>query len=167
MHSFSMRLRCFLPAPEWSLCHCSASLAAAFVGGHLAVSEQERIRQRRVEMMDAVNFIANELLENAVKYGQRDLIDLSVQVGEDHILCVVGHYLSREAAQNLSSIVQGIRKGDPVELCRWQAENNVRRIGSGLGYLLILSDYDARLSWKLQMASPTSKYLTITAELAI
>lgn len=153
-------------AEEWSICHVTATFMADCVEARLTASER-RGRMTPVEAASAINFILNELLENAFKYGQAGDIKVSVEVGDDEVHCQVSHPIAPHAIPKLREELRRLDDSEPGELLRQRVEENAGGNGSRLGYLTILAVYGARMSWQLEAASPNTTCLTTQAQLPI
>lgn len=152
-------------AAGWCLCHLTANFVADCISTHLAAGIQkkhwqEQHRINHAEAASAVNFVLNELLENALKYKEAGEITVNARIAADEVCCQVSHQIAPDAVAKLREELRRLDDGEPGELLRQQAEENAGESGSRLGYLTILADYGARMSWQLETASPKTMRLT-------
>ncbi len=115
---------------------------------------------QQVELQGQVNFIANELLENAMKFCDRATampISLTLRLLPDRLVFEVSNALSFEAAEQFQVLIQELLAEDPTILLLRQLEQNAVEQGAGsrLGFLTMMSDYQARLGWKFEPLPPT------------
>jgi len=151
----------------WSLCHLTSNAIANNVSARLAASGQEGQRMKPAEIESAVSFILNELVENALKFNQAGDIKITVRAGGGEVCCLVSNQIAPDSVPRLREQLCRIAHGDPGELLHQQVEKNVQSHSSGLGYLTILADYGASLSWRLQEVSPNTTCLEVMAQLSI
>lgn len=110
----------------------------------------------KARVRSAVSFIANELLENAMKFNDESSqhpIRLTLQLHPDRLVFLVANSVHLEAVKPFQAFVQQLIEGDPGELYMQQLEKNAEddsSSGSGLGLLTMLNDYQAKLGWKFE-----------------
>lgn len=109
-----------------------------------------------VQSKNAVKYIANELLENAMKFH-----DESAQLQTKivfHLCCQklifqVNNTVNLENAEKFKEFIHKLLQSDPQELYIQQMEANAREDStghSGLGFLSMVCDYSAHLGWKFE-----------------
>jgi hypothetical protein len=107
------------------------------------------------DLVHSVAYLANELMENAVKFRAAGEIEVEAGVlGHDFILRV-GHHVSPEKAEAFATLLGEITQGDPGELLIQRIEANAETPGaggSGLGLLTLMNDYRIRFSWNFTPA---------------
>jgi len=146
-------------------------LSADFLGDYVknffpgdtsaAVSKQTEIRS-------AVSFIANELLENAMKYGNKGSglpINLEIHLFSDRLIFLSKNSLHDEAIANFQAFLQEILTNDIGEMYVNQVEKsaaNEDSESSGLGYLTMMMDYEALLGWQFEKISNPSSVTMVT-----
>ncbi|MBL1208748.1 slr1658 superfamily regulator [Geminocystis sp. GBBB08] len=111
---------------------------------------------RRDEIKSTVSYIANELLENAIKFNN-DNIDYSISIRLNLDVDKITLWLTNNVTQSLyeayQNFVEELLNNDPQELYFERLEQNAEKEfadSSGLGLLTILVDYKAKLAWKFQ-----------------
>lgn len=105
-------------------------------------------------LRDAVKYIANELLENAMKFQDVPLpftARIFLSLYSDKLIFSVTNGISIKQAELLQNYIQTLLSRDPQELyfetMRASArEENEKQ--SGLGLLSMICDYSAKLGWK-------------------
>jgi hypothetical protein len=109
---------------------------------------------RQAEIRGAVSFIANELLENAMKYHDPALPEpVTIQLGLDskQIVFHASNGAGEQAAGRFREFIARLQDGDPGELYLQQLEDNaLAEQSAGLGYLTMINDYGAELAWRFQ-----------------
>ena len=113
----------------------------------------------RGEIKGAINYIANELLENVMKFNYA-LAEQPVSLGL-YLFTDVFRFYSKNVIDPVSvpgfqARIQQLLTEDPAELYLEQIEKNASLGdgGSHLGLLTMISDYEAKLAW--QFDSPTA-----------
>ena len=137
---------------------CTYRLSATFLADYfsLLVPVSEAVSEAEAEMIGSIAVIANELLENAMKFGEakpEQPIILSVERGPASLTVLTRNYTSSKTAQALCSFIQTLSYASPAELLIEQMERNAAdkdSICSGLGILTMMSDYSAKVGWQLE-----------------
>jgi hypothetical protein len=120
------------------------------------------------EMKHAVTYIANELLENAMKYHQPDVeipIKIHLELASDHITVSVSNGVSVVQAERYKAFVEHLREGDPDELLMRQQEESAmssESTMSSLGLLTMITDYEAHLDWRFDVHNMRPESMTVT-----
>ena len=130
---------------------------------------------KQAEVKSAVSYIANELLENAMKYGvEMSSFPVSIQIhlNPDLITFQLTNSIWAEQTQKFQSHIKTLLQANPQELYIAQLEKNAldeNYEASGLGLLTMLNDYGAKLGWKFEFLSqePTEIAVTTMVQLAI
>ena len=133
-------------------------LSADFLAGYLSTffpGEDPASTARQAEVKDAVSFIANELLENAMKFSHAPAnhtvtIEMFLDVGAVRLYTVNG--IAAERIAPFQHFVDQLLTGDTQALYLEQLERNANDdsgAASGLGFFTMVNDYGAALAWKL------------------
>ncbi len=132
-------------------------------------------QERQQEIKGAINFIANELLENVMKFSFKPA-DYAVNFGLYLHQSVFRFYASNaidpQGVGAFQARIQKLLTEDPGQLFLQQLEMNVLDKGlsySHLGLLTMINDYGARLAWKFNTDPQDANVtvLTTMAELAV
>jgi hypothetical protein len=135
-------------------------LSADFLGDYVVTflprdSGEPNAKLRQGELQHAVTYVANELLENAMKYHAQDRdVPISIHLdltGECLSICVSNSITAQQACCYRSFIAE-LLKGDPGELLIERLEQGARYdqpdASSCLGLLTMINDYSAQLGWR-------------------
>ncbi len=123
---------------------------------------------RQNEIKHAVTYIANELLENAMKYHQPDVeipIRIHLELASDHIAVSVSNGISVAQAGHYQAFVENLQEQDAGDLLLRQQEEGALAGGSTmscLGLLTMISDYDAQLDWRFDIHPTQPESMTVT-----
>ncbi|HBB30479.1 MAG TPA: ATP-binding protein [Cyanobacteria bacterium UBA8803] len=125
--------------------------------------------QRQTEIKGAVSYIANELLENAMKFSAETshyTIRLQLQLESDKIVFFVTNTVTVEGAEKFQSFIKELLDSDPYELYinhleKQAEEENTTK--SGLGFLTMINDYDAQLGWKFEAIQQEPEMIAVTS----
>ncbi|MCW6052098.1 DUF6272 family protein [Microcoleus sp. A2-C5] len=123
---------------------------------------------RQAEIKSAVSYIANELLENAMKFNDETSeypIDIKLQLKSDGLIFSVANSISPQAVDQFQGYIRQLLASDPSELYIEQLEKNAAdesSTDSGLGLLTMLSDYTAKMGWKFQTVQKDPEVITVT-----
>ncbi|MBD2189550.1 DUF6272 family protein [Pseudanabaena mucicola] len=146
-------------------------LSADFLGDYVKnffPGDTSAALNRQTEIRSAVSFIANELLENAMKYSNKDAgqpINLEVHLFSDHLIFISKNSLYSEAIADFQAYLQEIISGDVSEMYINQVEKSVENDAAesaGLGYLTMMMDYDASLGWKFDSVPDNQDIQVVT-----
>jgi hypothetical protein len=106
---------------------------------------------------DSVKYIANELLENAMKF-QAPMLNPTVariflSLYQEQLVFYITHNITMEQSALFQGFIENVLTHDPqtlyLEAMRNSArEENVHR--SGMGLLSMICDYEAQLGWKFE-----------------
>lgn len=123
---------------------------------------------KKAEIQCAVSYIANELLENAMKFSvetQGYPISIQLHLNSERIIFVTTNSICREKIDGFQAFLKLLSTEDPIELYIKQLEINARegsRSTSGLGFLTMINDYDAKIGWKFQDMNGEQKAIAVT-----
>ncbi len=134
----------------------------------LAGDEQAGKSEKQVEVQSAVSYIANELLENAMKYGCETSpfpISIQIHLNPDLIVFQLTNSIHLEQTSKFQAHINNLIASDPEELYIAQLEKSAMNDSdteSSLGFLTMLNDYGAKLGWKFEELPQQSQELTVT-----
>lgn len=143
------------PRKRWRNNGRSADFLADFLVTCLPEIETDQDRRWQAEIKDAVSYIANELLENAMKYSdpsQGTCTRIHLYFDGRCILFLTQNNVRPAEVKPFQSHIQELLQEDPQELYIARLEASVESDceGSGLGLLTMINDYNAKLSWKFE-----------------
>ena len=107
-------------------------------------------------LRDAVKYIANELLENAMKFQDED-VPFTARIGfslyNDRLVFCVTNGIDNQQVESFQAFIKRLLNEDPNELYIEAMRANAR-LGidspSRLGLLSMVCDYSAKLGWKFE-----------------
>ncbi len=117
-------------------------------------------------LRDTVKYIANELLENAMKFQDNSVpytARIFLSLYEDKIIFCVTNGVEPQQAEKFKQHVRNLLHNDPQELYMQVMRNSAREENqshSGLGLLSMICDYGVKLGWKFENY-PAQQQLTI------
>ncbi|HEY9598204.1 MAG TPA: ATP-binding protein [Cyanophyceae cyanobacterium] len=147
-------------------------LYIAFITDYLAnlfpVNEEDiRSYERQLQMKSAVTYIANELLENSMKF-INEAVNYPIKFGlcsfEKGLVLVVSNCASREKLESFKDFVHELTTSDIDELYFRQLEKGAEEKSeeSRLGFVSMMNDYSAKLGWKIETINTDPEITTIT-----
>lgn len=144
-------------------------LSADFLAEYLSTfflgsDDQQPDSQKQAEIKSAVSYIANELLENAIKYGvEKSPFPISIQIhlNPELIIFQLTNSIHSQQVQKFQAYIEELINSDPDELYILQLEKSDDG-QSGLGFLTMLSDYGAELGWKFEALPNESTEMAVT-----
>jgi hypothetical protein len=98
----------------------------------------------------SISFVANEFIENAIKFRSGGDVIIEASVEEDIFQLAVTNISSPTSRSKLSQLVSKIGKENPEKLLLEQLEaaaTSTDLNASGLGILTVMADYKAEVVW--------------------
>ncbi|EKV01650.1 hypothetical protein Lepto7375DRAFT_3826 [Leptolyngbya sp. PCC 7375] len=129
--------------------------------------EEQRIK----EAQGSISYVANELIENAVKFNletSTHQVKLGIYFLENPELVAVifaTNSVNKAQAAEFQIFIKELLASDPQELYLQQVEesameNDITR--SGLGFLTMINDYQVRLGWKFEPLPTLPDVIAVT-----
>lgn len=129
--------------------HCD--IASEFLGRFHAV-DAARLGVDANELNHNISYVANELLENAVKFGSSGNVEVETGLVRREFLLRISNTVTREVAARFQELIAELDEGeDPGTMLIERIEANAENpdLGSsGLGLLTLMSDYGVQLGWQ-------------------
>ncbi len=134
-------------------------LTADFVANYASTfldprdSDDPRKLKRIREIKDSVSYVANELLENGLKYHEdsdEDKVGLRLrcEIHDDGLILNVSNCAATDAVAALEALARELLVRDVTELYFEKLERNSGE-SAGLGLITMVHDYQAQLAWRL------------------
>jgi hypothetical protein len=147
----------------------TSGLSADFMADYLATflftpettPENDRLKS---DVKSTVCFIANELLENAMKFNDESSqqpISLTLEMHGDRLVFLATNSIKSQGIEKLQGFIQNLISHDPMELYMKQLESD-DEYTSGLGFLTMLNDYHAKLGWRFDLVPSQPEITTVT-----
>ncbi len=153
----------------------SAHFVADYLSSFLPVDATDASTEKRIKQSKgAVSYVANELLENAIKFNQ-DGANYKVKfgihfIGETEVTAVIfaSNSVNPSGANKLKEFIEELLASDPNELYLQQVEKNAESESetSGLGLLTMINDYSAKIGWKFE-PRPDNDTIAVTTVVQI
>ena len=148
-------------------------LSADFLADYLSTffvnnNDRQLDSGKQAEVKSAVSYIANELLENAMKYGVETPsfpISIQIHLNSDLIVFQLTNSIHIDRIGEFQTHIETLIHCNPEELYISQLEKNAVEEDSeesGLGLLTMLNDYGAKLGWKFESLPQDSTEITLT-----
>ena len=167
----------FTPTSEriknrWRNQRLSAHFMADYIANFLPLDKDNPEEEKRIkEIKGAVSYIANELLENAMKFNletSNSQVKLGVHfldTAELIMAIFTKNSIDLNSTEKFQVFIQTLLASDPEELYIQQVEASVEEENaemSGLGFLTMINDYQAKLGWKFEARPSTPDIITVT-----
>ena len=157
---------------RWRSNRLSANFMADYFSNFLPVDENDPAQKRRIkESKGAVSYVANELLENAIKFNDRGT-NFKIKFGIYFIkevdmtaVLFATNSVSAEGLDKFQKFIQELLCSDPEKLYVQQIEKSAEEENSGasgLGFLTMINDYSAKLGWKFEIVQKEPKMIAVT-----
>ena len=151
-------------------------LSADFLADYLSTffpGEDPDSAERQTEIKDAVSYVANELLENAMKFSyspSHHSVSIEMFLESDVISLYATNSLDPQTLEPFQQYIQCLLTEDLNELYMAQLERNAANDHDGasrLGFLTILNDYGATLAWKFKSLSQDAVTVTTMVRFSV
>lgn len=162
---------------KWQNNLLSAQFAAEYFSAFLPVdADDAKGKQRITESKGVISYVANELIENAMKFNDRQsnykvrfgiyfLVEEKNRDEEITVLLLVTNSVVSQGAKKFKIFLQELLAADPEEFYITQVEKSMteeNNEASGLGFLTMINDYSAQLGWKFEMIDKNSSVEIVT-----
>lgn len=150
-------LLCFSPSllplqQRWRNNGLSADFLADYVTTFFPKDEADPASAaRQSTVKGAVSYIANELLENAMKYSEGGDLPITIRLvlQADRILFEETNATSAGSSESYRRFIDELQKNDPADIYFHKVEAMaVSGDASGLGLITMILDYAATLAWR-------------------
>jgi len=150
---------------RWRNNGLSADFLADYFGSFIP---KEMPKTHHNQIKDAVAYIANELLENAMKFAnpQENIASsLSLSLSDQNLRFTLINQVNPENYDKLVSFLKEFTSVDAGDFFVMQMERNIESGSeSGLGFATMVTDHDAQVSWKI---IPTHDTVQLTTQVVI
>lgn len=157
---------------RWRNNGLSADFVADYLTTFFPVSEDEpSTKEKQVEFKGAINYIANELLENAMKFSDETSthpIKFGLHLLKNTritVVLIVTNSISYPALDKFQTFIQELLNEDAGDLYIRQLEKNActdSGNSSGLGLITMKHDYSAKLGWKFETVQQEPEVVAVT-----
>jgi hypothetical protein len=146
-------------------------LSADFLGDYVKTflpADAKGSDRRQAEILHAVTYVANEFLENAMKYhdGEIDVpIGIRLELTTDRITVHASNGINAEQARRYKAFIEYLSIHDAGELLVRQLEKSSSspdKEYSCLGLVTMVCDYGVGLSWRFDVNANDSRVTTVT-----
>ena len=151
------RVRLFDGPLDLSWRHCATT--SDFIADLFALRFQSSRNDYR-EVRHSIGYLANELIENAVKFRAPGEIVIEASMDSECFKLKVSNDVDGKNASEFKNLLADITVGDPRDLLIQRIEANAASPDvsrSGLGLLTLMSDYGARLAWIFSAADESDR----------
>ena len=152
---------------RWRANGLSADFLADYCCTFLPSNEQ-RSSQRRADIKNLVAYVANELLENSMKFSyepHKHTVNINVSLLPDECYFYVSNCVNPDFIESFQAYLRKLLSEEPGELYMKQLEMNAHDKNNGvsrLGFLTMICDYQARLAWKFAELEENPKVVLLT-----
>ena len=150
----------------------SSGLSADFLADYLSTffpGDDEAALERRDDIRGTVSYIANELLENAMKFSYapaKKRIRIGIYLNENEIYFYVTNNVDPQGVDAFQAYIHELLTEDPDELMmrhltrHAEAEDGLS--DSGMGFLTMINHYEAKLAWKFNPSPEQPDQVAVT-----
>lgn len=157
---------------RWRNNGLSADFVADYLTTFFPVNEEPDSQERQVQLKAAVNYIANELIDNAMKFNH-ETSDYPVKFGlhllQDKLVLTSTNCLSSEVLANFYDFVNQLKDAEIEDLYIQQLEKGALEESheSKLGILTMINDYLATVGWKIETIQQEPEVVTLTTKVQL
>jgi hypothetical protein len=159
---------------RWRNNRLSAHFVADYLSNFLPVDEDDPSCEKRINNSNgAVSYVANELLENAMKFNDEqshEKVKFGIHFLENTRVTAVifaTNSVKLEGADKFKAFIDKLLSCNPDELKEFyikQIEKSAESDSesSGLGLLTMIIDYSAKIGWKFETTSHNPNAIAVT-----
>lgn len=158
-----------LPLNErWRNNGLSADFIADYLTTFFPVNENEPATlERQAQLKNAVNYIANELIDNAMKFNDPTSnypVKFGLHLFEDKLVLLSTNSVSPEVLSKFYEFMNELKDSDIGDLYIYQLEKGALEESdeSRLGILTMIQDYLVNLGWKIETIQKDPEIVTLT-----
>ena len=159
---------------RWQTNGLSADFLAAYLATFFPTDDETAVETlTKAEITGAISYIANELLENAMKFSDPACeypISISLHLYPDRLVFMAKNSVVPQTVEPFQRFLEKVIVSDPSDLYIQQLEANALSESgseSGLGLLTMMSDYGAELSWKFEVDAENGTTTTVTTRVQL
>jgi hypothetical protein len=146
------------------------SLSADFMGDYFAnfyAAENAGESGRRETIKSAVSFVANELIENAMKFSDVESVPISIRLTllDGELVFCATNGTSVSSAARYQAAVKTLLSADLW--AEYERRASLTDESSGVGLLAMLTDYSARIGWRFLMRDELRFLVTTTVRIPL
>lgn len=160
---------------RWRNNRLSAYFIADYCSNLLPIDKDDPQGEERIKSSkDAVSYVGNELLENAMKFNegvkphpQKVQFGIHFLEDMDKVTAVIftKNSITIQKFEEFQALIEKLLSADPNELYLQQIQETAEdenSEASGLGLLTTLNDYSAKLGWKFEPDPSNPQMLAVT-----
>lgn len=148
-------------------------LSADFLGEYLTTffpgnDTDSTVVSSQLEIKSSISYIANELLENAMKFNDNNSdypVSIQLHLKSDGIVLMVTNSVATPEVDKFQAYLEELTTANVEDLLVNQLEKNAlddNSNSSGLGYLTIISDYMAKIGWRFETVQQEPEVIAVT-----
>jgi len=149
---------------KWSNSSLSANFLANYFENFFPTAEEvendvakrypENI-QTRLVVRDSINYIVNELMENAVKFHYNSELEIvfTLRLDREYLSFLATNSVNPDTMPKFYALIKRLTTEDPNELLIELLENaaaNGKTTESGIGFVTIITNHNAKIGWKFE-----------------
>lgn len=157
---------------RWRNNGLSADFVADYLTTFFPINEEPDSQTKQTQLKEAVNYIANELIDNAMKFNH-ETSDYPVKFGlhllQDRLVLTSTNCLCPEVLANFYEFVNELKNSDIGDLYIQQLEKGAleESYESKLGILTMINDYLATVGWKIETIQKDPEIVTLTTRVQL
>ncbi len=156
----------------------NSGLSADFIADYLITffpgdDANPELSQQQAEIKSAASYVANELIENAMKFhyeASLKPICITLNLYYDKLIFHTTNVISALTYPKFEAFLQRLTTEDPQDLYFHQLEQNALQeveSDSGLGILTMINDYMAKIGWKFETLPDDPDLVSVTTVVQI
>jgi hypothetical protein len=158
---------------RWRNNGLSADFIADYLTTFFPANESEpNTLERQEQLKTTVNYIANELIDNAMKFNY-EISNYPIKFGlhllEDKLVMTSMNCVSSQALANFYEFINQLKDSNIEDLYIQQLEKGAleESYESRLGILTMKKDYLAKLGWKIETVQQDPEIITLTTRVQL
>jgi len=152
---------------RWKKNGIIADFVADYIITYFPENSTKEKMQNRIK--DSVNYIANELLENAMKFNEQISsypIKFKLHLFEDtgvKVVVTATNSICQKTKDTFQAFIQELLASDPEDFYLVQLERSAEAENApGIGLITIINDYNAKIGWKFETLPKNQSLIIVT-----
>lgn len=152
------------PNHDWQKNHINSIFVADYTG-QVAIDLNPDITSQQATLSDTINFVANELLEQAMlcrEAGSDKEIRIIIRISDTNIRLYVRNRVNPDLIDKLTAKLATILSEDPAIGYMRHLQNGLDSPSDDLRYLSMIVDHQVDIAWKIEYGDNTAKDAWVT-----
>ncbi|OHE72341.1 MAG: hypothetical protein A2007_04770 [Verrucomicrobia bacterium GWC2_42_7] len=149
----------------WRHCDVFSKLITDYAGTFLQEKRDSRYTSRNwFGLKDSISYLANEMLENALKFRDGGEISFQIDILESQVVFFVTNIIHKSKVAKFQELLlyYGSKPAEDILLETLEKNSTGDSKASAIGLLTIINDHEAKVSWEFEPLDPMTDFIKVT-----